>query len=165
MIEIKQNYILRHLTSNKRISIRACDGSKTIADSKGIFKYIHSHFKEYDANRPGKLTKETDIEMYELCSPASIPHMFNTVNKNPELLCFTQHQILDFIEQNEDQPRKGGYGTFFLYNSGLNIFAANIRFDDKDSQLEAFIYNFGTIGAFGVSEKDNNIRIVVPVLI
>ncbi len=109
--------------------IPACDGRQTITDNgEDIFTgWIDSNFKGWDANERGEATPATTVQVYELQRDATSATMFGSLSDDNEKLCFTQHQILDFVRSQPDLRRTGDFATFFAFKSKGKLFVADVR--------------------------------------
>ena len=56
-------------------------------------------------------------------------------------LCLTQPQIIHFVEKHKKWLRTDGYGTFFLFKVGEELFVAYVYFDGY-GRLKVFVYRF-----------------------
>jgi hypothetical protein len=113
--------------------IPACDGGQTIANNgKDVFTgWIDPDFKNYGANERGQATPATTIQVYEMVEDADFATMFDSLDKDTDKLCLTQHQILEFVRSRPDLLRTEGYATFFAFKSKGKLFVAVVtRFDD-----------------------------------
>jgi hypothetical protein len=64
------------------------DGSKTISNSKDIFKsYIDSDFEDWGLNKPGKKTSEIKTQVHEIVQNVNFNQMFGSLNDDLDKLC------------------------------------------------------------------------------
>jgi len=133
--EIK-SAILSLISSGETLKLRALDGSKTIRASKNVFYSIDSDFKSYGADEKGGATEEMEVSVYEMAQNANFAQMFGELHKDPETLCLSQHQILEFIDQHKSWLRKDGYATFFLFKSSNQFFVAGVGVEPDPLVLE-----------------------------
>ena len=150
--------ILKLISSGEKLILRPRDGSRTIHSSKNVFSVIDSDFKDYGANEKGEKTGETEVDVYEMTKDANFAEMFSSLNNNPEALCLTQDQILEFIEMHKRWLRTEGYATLFLFKSNNQFFVAYVYFGG-DGSLKVYVYRFGDDHVWDAGYRD---RVVVP---
>lgn len=126
-----------------------------IKDAKDLFSWIDSDFENYGASEPQKITKKTELEVYELTENGTFKDIF----KNPEQQCLTQGQILDFVKNHKDKLRTDGYATFFLFKSNNNFFVAFLRFGAGG--LDARVHRFE---GGHVWDAERRHRVVMPTM-
>lgn len=112
----KENKILRLISQDKKVIIKACDGTQTLANAKNVFRSgIDPDFKNWGLDNSSAATVETVAEVYELIKDANFVRMFKSFDIDLDKLCLNQNQIKDFCVENSEWLRKGGYGNFFLF--------------------------------------------------
>ncbi len=153
--------ILKEISSDKKLMLRPCDGSRTICSSKNVFFFVDTAFKSYGADKKGVATKETQVAVYEMEKDATFAEMFGWLNSNIDALCMTQDQILEFIEMHRCLLRTDGPGTFFLFKNKKKFFIACVRFHD-DGLLKVFIVHFKFKRVWNADDRR---RVVVPKLV
>jgi hypothetical protein len=134
--------ILKLISGAEELKLDAVDGTRTIANSKGVFSYIDPDFKGYGVNEKSVDTKETQIEVYELTKDANFAKIYGSTGREMDTMCVTQHQILNFIAKHRNWLRTEGYGTFFLFKMNGEFFVADVDFD-VDGSLRVFVFRFG----------------------
>jgi hypothetical protein len=152
---------LKLLSADKKVVIKTTTGKRTIAGAKKTFPGgINENFKNYGCDIAGEVKPETATEVYEMTEDARFANIFGSFGLNLDQLCFTQDQIIEFVETQSDWLRKEGYATFFLFKVGNEFFVAGVRFID-DGQLEVYVNRFSR-GYVWLAE--NRRRVVVPQL-
>ena len=130
------NSILRRLYADQVITIGTCDGKRTIWQSPETFEsYRDPNFENWDLDKSGVATEETQVSVHEMTKDAKFEDMFDSLNKNRDALCLTQHQIIVFCEKHADKLHKDGEATFFLFkkddpsleDKGRFFFVADVR--------------------------------------
>jgi hypothetical protein len=150
--------ILRLLSASATLTIRACNGSETLAQAKGVFKSgIDSDFKNWGLDKEGKATEETQVQVYETAKDATFAKMFGSLGSDLNNLCLTQHQIKTFCEQHSSWLRSDGYGTFFLFKAEEQFFVADVGVGSAGLDVRV-----GRVESDGVWGADRQHRVVVP---
>lgn len=146
-------------TLTKNLKIRSCSND-TIAQSKGVFLYIDSDFKNWNLDTISPETKEINAAVLEMDKDANLKDMFGSISKNTDAMCMTQAQILRFIQDHKDQLKTDGYSTFFLFKENDEFFVARVYFDD-DGRLGVGVFRLSLDYVWGAEYRR---RIVVPQL-
>jgi len=134
--------ILRLLSGSEVIIIAPCDGKKTLAQTKDVFKSgIDSDFKNWKLDKQGLATEETSVQVYELARDVTFAQMFGSLGADLDKLCLTQHQIKAFCEQHSSWLRTDGYGTFFLFKEDEQFFVARVYVNSVG--LDVYVDRFG----------------------
>ena len=125
--------ILKLISGGQGLVIGACDGKRIIAKAKEVFRSgIDSDFERWRANEPGQPTPKTVPDVHEMVKDATFSQMFGFLGADIDDVgsmrkyCFTQHQIIDFVEKYPDWLRADGYATFFLFQSHDEFFVAGV---------------------------------------
>lgn len=125
----KGNYYLKLLLSDNQIIINATDGVAKIAyqllpGEKNIndFKWIDSDFKKLTDNQLVTPTKTTEVGVYNLLKTATFKEVINSILVEPDELCLTQSQIIDFCVNQKAFIKKKCYGTVFLIKSDQEFY-------------------------------------------
>ncbi len=117
------NPVLRLLTTEKKLIIKATDGKKTLAQAKDTFNgFIDPKFKNRGLDNPGVATPDTPIDMYEVIADATFKDMFCSLSGDLDKLCLTQSQIEEFCRTNNDLLQGDVYGMFFLFREDYGYF-------------------------------------------
>jgi hypothetical protein len=152
--------ILKLISGGQGLVLDACDGTKIIANAKKTFPFgIDSDFAGWKADEPGQPTPATIPNVYEMTKNATFSQMFGFLNVDVSKLCFTQHQIIDFVEKYPNWLRNNGYATFFLFKAYGHCFVAGVDVDSDG--LYVFVDRFG---GGNVWSADGRHRVVVPQL-
>ena len=123
-----QNQFLKLISSGQSLTVDAVDGSEVLADSKDVFTYIDSDFINWGADEPGWPTAATSVDVHEIVKNATFSQIFGSLSSDVHKLCFTQHQIKNFVKKHRNWLRAESYGTFFLFESKGHFFVACVRF-------------------------------------
>src|SRR3989344_4054978 len=129
---------LTYLTS---VNLAPTKGSVTIAEAKEIFTgYLDPNFKNWGTDVAGKDTVANAVGVHEMSKDGTFAEFFSSLG-DPQSLCLTQGQIVEFCRSNRDQLRQGGYATFFLFVAKGELSVARVHvFDD---QLKVYVRRFG----------------------
>ncbi|MFH1608977.1 MAG: hypothetical protein ABH951_03120 [Patescibacteria group bacterium] len=122
----KEESILKLISTGENLKLDACDGKKTIYDSKDVFAWKDDDFKNWKVNTTGPATAEISADIYEMAKDATFAEMFSSLG-DLHKLCLTQSQILNFIAKHKNWLRTEGYGTFFLFKANGNFFVASVN--------------------------------------
>ncbi len=108
--------ILKLLSGGKKILLDACDGKEIITNAKDVFlSGIYGDLKNWNTNKLGIATKETEVRVHEMLQNANFAQMFGFLETDLDKLCLTQAQIINFCKKHFIWLRKHGQGTFFLF--------------------------------------------------
>lgn len=156
----EENTILRLLSRGENIVIPACDGFRTIANTKEVFAYIDPNFEKHGLGKPGKATVEMLVKVYETVkNEATFVQMFCSLGVDLDKLCFTQHQIISFCESNTEWLCADDYATFFLVKLDGQFFVASVSVHSDG--LFTHVRQLGNGAVFGA---DHPHRLVAPQL-
>ena len=152
---------LKLISSGETLELDAVDGSEVIPGSEDIFKAdIDSDFVSWGANQKGCATGKTPVDVHEMTKDGTFAQLFGSLNADVRKLCFTQHQIKNFIRKYRNWLREDGYATFFLFESNGNFFVASVSVR-SDGKLRVDVHEFED-GHVWHAERRH--RIVVPQL-
>lgn len=149
---------LKLISGGENLTIDAVDGTEILADAKDVFASIDSDFKNWGTDEPGQSTDEMPVDVHEMENDATFSQMFGELNADVKKLCFTQHQIKNFVKKHRKWLRADGYATFFLFESKGNFFVADVHFD-SDVKLDVYVLR---LGHSRVWDAENRHRVVVP---
>ncbi len=121
-----QTEYLRQLFASETISVGATDGTRTVAKARNVFVAgIDSNFVVWELDVPSRPTKVTKAIVYEITNDGTFAEVFGSLNRSLDSLCWTQSQIVDFVEA-WDRLREDGRTTFFLFKVGNKFFVARV---------------------------------------
>jgi hypothetical protein len=124
------------------MSIDQCDGERTLKRADDVFASSKPSFLELD---PVDLTKEeigldkiiwtyeTPVEIYEMREHGIFSQIFSSILSDVRRLCFTQHQIINFVQKYREWLWKNNHEIFFLFESFGQLFVAFVYFGRNDS--------------------------------
>lgn len=151
---------LKLISAGESLIIDPVNGTEVIAKAKKVFPAgIDGDFKRWGADEPGQATPETIPSVYEMTANATFSQMFSSLNPDVRDLCFTQHQIISFVEKYPNWLRTDGYGTFFLFLSRGEVFVAYVYV--YSDGLFVRVYRFECSGVWYAVYR---LRVVVPQL-
>lgn len=139
-----QAQIVRLISGEEKILIKALSGKKFRSKSKKIFKsFIGQGFANWEFIS-SKATKETPVAVGEIVKNSNFAEIFNYLNPDLDKLVFTQDQIIYFCEVHFKWLRQSGGSTFFLrkiegvyvvsriYILSNGIYGMSYRLDNKN---------------------------------
>jgi len=119
---------LKLLSGAEMLSLDALDGKETLAIAREVFSSgIDSDFEDWGTNKPGIVTKEQVVDVYELVEDGTFAQMFGSLGTDLDKLCLTQSQIKNFCKKYPQWLRQNGYATFFLFKVEDQFFVAGVR--------------------------------------
>jgi hypothetical protein len=127
---------LKLVSGNEPLLLGPTDGQETLADATDVFRYIDSNFERWNCRGDGPPTKETPVQVYEMVRDSTFQEMFGGFGVALERLVLTQAQIKQFVRRYFDWLKKGGNGTFFLFNAGKEFFVVAL-----------YLFSDGRLGA------------------
>ncbi len=116
-----------NLISNGQEVIEPLDGTASIVSSGSVFaSYVDEDFKELGLDRPGQVTPETGVLIYEVIDNTGLASIFNSLAKNWDDIVLTQGQIVQFCQK---YPKWFGHGqaALFLIKGRDEYFAVCVR--------------------------------------
>ena len=118
------NERLKLISGKEHLVLRPIDGQETLAGATEAFRYIDSNFEHWNCDVPGRPTKETPVQVYEMVGDSTFQEMFGGFGVALDRLALTQAQVKQFVQRYPGWLKKGGNGTFFLFNAGDEFFVA-----------------------------------------
>jgi hypothetical protein len=118
------NDCLKLISGNEPLMLGPTDGQETLARAADVFRYIDSNFANWNCDVPGPPAKETSVQVYEMVRDSAFQELFGGFGVALDRLALTQAQIKQFVKRYPDWLKKGGNGTFFLFNAGDEFFVA-----------------------------------------
>ncbi|OIP55793.1 hypothetical protein COU24_00050 [Candidatus Kuenenbacteria bacterium CG10_big_fil_rev_8_21_14_0_10_39_14] len=137
--------ILKLISGGERLILDACDGKRTIVTAKKFFAtgLLDPNFRKWGTNKTSKPTPETDVLVYEMERNATFAQIFSSLGDDINQLCFTQHQIINFIEKHSSWLRIKGDGIFFLFKVGDDFFIADVYLGGRGGlYLYGYLHHF-----------------------
>jgi hypothetical protein len=115
---------VRLISGDEALVLDPTDGRETLAQATGFFRYIDSNFAHWNCDIAGPPTKETPVQVYEMVRDSTLQEMFCGFGVTLDRLALTQAQIKQFAKRYPAWLKKGGNGTFFLFEAGSEFFVA-----------------------------------------
>jgi hypothetical protein len=115
---------LRLISGEEPLVLDPTEGQETLAQAADIFRYIDSNFEQWNCNLAGPPTKKTPVQVYEMVRDSTLQEMFGEFDVPLDRLALTQAQIKQFAMRYPDWLKKGGNGTFFLFEADSEFFVA-----------------------------------------
>ena len=119
--------VVRLISGGTQLVLDACNGQRTIAQASDVFSYISPDFKSWGTDVAGRATPKTPVTVHEVVEDANFAKMFGALADNYSKLVLEQHQIVNFVEKYRDWLCQDGLATFFLFQSGSELFVAFVR--------------------------------------
>jgi hypothetical protein len=158
----KENYFTRPISGNKPFMINAVSGTETLADAHDVFGHIDPNFKNWGTDKAELATTETTVEIYEMKKDATFSQIFGELSTDIRNLCFTQHQIKNFVKKYYHWLKTAKCTTFFLFKSKRNFFVALVSFS-SGGEFFVYIREIG-LDCVWTAKCHIRVRVVVPKL-
>lgn len=122
------------------IKLGATTGARTIAGAKEISGYVDKDFADWGLDVPASPTGDTLVEVHEQIKDGAFASIFGSFGRILDDLCFTQDQIISFVEAHQEwlHPKQG---TFFLFKVCGELFVANVS-RRSDGLLVAIVHHY-----------------------
>jgi hypothetical protein len=130
------NERLKLISGKEQLVLGPTDGQETLAGATEAFRYIDSNFGHWNCDVSGPPTTETLVQVYEMVSDSTFQEMFGGFGVGFDRLALTQAQVKQFVQRYPGWLKKGGNGTFFLFNAEDEFFVAAI-----------YLFSDGRLGA------------------
>jgi hypothetical protein len=148
------------ISGKEPLMLSQTDGQETLACATDVFRYVDSNFEHWSCDVAGPPTEEVLVQVYEIVRDSTFQEMFGGFEVEADQLSLTQAQIKQFVKRYPDWLKKGGNGTFFLFQVGSEFFVAAVYFF-SDGRLGVRARHFSLDRIF-LAEKRH--RLVVPQL-
>jgi hypothetical protein len=122
------NERLKPISGTERLTLGPTDGQETLVSAVDIFRYIDSNFEHWKCDVAGPATEESLVIVCEMTQDSTFREMFGSFGVPLACLSLTQAQIKQFVRLYPDWLKKGGNGTFFLFNAASSFFVAAVYF-------------------------------------
>lgn len=106
--------------------IDECSNKKIIARAKKLFTYIHPDLKKHGGIQKGGKTPKIEVESHEIIYYGTSYQLFSEVNLDLNKLCFTQNQILNFVEKYKNVSKD--WNRLFLIKSHRRFVLIHVYF-------------------------------------
>lgn len=118
---------LRLVLGDTALHLAACDGTKTIAQSKALFPYyLDTRFGAWGLDKPNEATDAMKLSMYEIGPEGSLKDLMDTLGVGIDALCLSQHQIVDVCDMYRDRLRQDGSKNDFIFKQYEQFFLAHV---------------------------------------
>jgi hypothetical protein len=153
--------IVKLISGAETLELDKTDGKATIAKAKDTFPgYIDGNFEGWGCDVKSEPTGKTRVSVHEMVKDGTFAQIFGGMSDDLNSLCLTQPQIIHFVEKHKKWLRTDGYGTFFLFKVGEELFVADVGFGGY-GRLEVSVLRF----SYGnVWHAEYGHRVVVPQL-
>ena len=157
--------ILRLISGNESIIIRATSGEKTIASATDIFFWgIDPDFTNWGLDVLGQATLDTPVQVYEMTEDGNFKTIFGSLGRDLNKLCLTQEQIIAFVQDYKNWLRTEGDATFFLFKVGNEFFVARVHLSTGDKP-HVNVRRFSSAYVWNTTAWDTTflpLRVVLP---
>ncbi|MFA6514039.1 MAG: hypothetical protein WCT50_01950 [Patescibacteria group bacterium] len=161
--------ILRLISINGTLTLRALDGSRLIYNAEKTFvQCIDQDFVKWGTNNPGIPTLETLVQVHEMIKKGTALDIFSALPGNWNEKWLSQNQVIEFCEVYPDWLRQNGNGTFFLIKKDESAPVSIIKPENDFIVAGVYVYSGGLrIGAEplrhgNVWHGEYNYRVVSP---
>ena len=117
---------LKLISSEESLVLDEADGKRIISDAEKVFIWIDPSFENWGVDERGVKTPETKVYVYKLIKDATFEQMFSSFSSDPRKLCFTQDQVIGFVEKHRSWFLENNYLAFFLFESNSELFVAYV---------------------------------------
>lgn len=153
--------VLKPIFEGEKIALAATSGTRTIAGARHVFTgHLDVEFTKWGLDVPAKPTVAIPVAIHEIVKDGNFATIFGDFSRDLDDLCFTQDQIVSFVENHPTRLRIDGYATFFLFRVGGEYFVALADRRSVDGP-NVFVNRF-SCDDFWFAE--NRHRVVVPQL-
>ena len=155
----EQNKILRLLTVDGPLIIKATTGKRYLAKAKRTFQVcIGSNFKNWNLDKTSYKIPDTAVDVHEVIKDATLAQIFGSLSDDLNKLCLTQDQIEEFCLKNHPWLRND-CATFFIFEENEHYFVAGV------GRLSVYLsVDVGRLEDDDVLIGESRHRIVVPQL-
>lgn len=153
--------VLKPIFEGEKIVLAATSGTRTIAQARHVFTgHLDPDFTKWGLDVPARSTVATPVALYEMVKDGNFGSIFGDFDRNLDDLCFTQDQIVHFVENYPARLRKDGYAAFFLFKVGGEFFVADVyRYSDGRPGVHVFRFSSDYVW-----HAEYRHRVVVPQL-
>jgi len=104
---------------------------------------VDSDFADWGTDVPGEAKPETQFEVFEQDGNGTFAQIFGAFGVDLDKLCWSQDQIITFVESHANLLHPKGWATFFLFRVGEELFVAHVYRRNAAvgtlRQLEAYV--------------------------
>lgn len=106
-----------------KIKIKACDGSRTIAESKEIFKgFIDENFKSWGLDKKCPATPECGVSSLALVENATLKQILSWLKSDMDKICWSQDQIAEICDEFRSEVLSPIGATLLPFKEEKSIF-------------------------------------------
>ncbi len=128
------------ISGAETLELDETDGKAIIAKAEDIFLgHIDDAFIRWGCDVESEPTQKTQVTVHEMVKDGTLIEIWTGISDDPNSLCLTQSQIIQFVEKHKKWLRSVGYVTFSLFKVGNEFFVACVRFDGA-GQLGVFVH-------------------------
>lgn len=153
-----RNPYLRQIATGKLV---VTAGKRTLSKAEELFPgWLDPDFTNWGTDVPGEAKPETPFEVYELVKDGTFAQVFGAFGVELDKLCWSQDQIMTFVENHANLLHPKGWATLFLFKAGEEFFVAHVYRSDG-GQLKADVFRLSDGHVWGAGSRN---RFVIPQL-
>ncbi len=127
------------------LGIDPTDGKEIIAEASNVFPgWIDSNFEKYGCSLVSPPTGSAQATVLELIKDGLLSEIFGGDGVDLHRLCFTQPQIIQFVQKHRKWLRTERHGTLFLFRIDKDFFVAQVYFREEDEKLRISLYKLSS---------------------
>lgn len=151
---------LKQIFVGEEIIIPPTTKGRKIRNMKSLFPGgIYFDFNRTECDIVESATPKIAADMYEMVENGNYRKIFGGFGLNLDLLCFTQEQIIAWLEIHQSRLRSDGVSTFFLFKAGDQFFVANVIVHSIGFLVDVFRFSYKRVWT-----ANHRHRVVVPQL-
>ena len=122
------NVILLLMLGGEQLVIPSINNTIRLADATDVFSQIDPDFNNSGAPKEINSTEEIRVYPYELTLKATFAEMFDSLHRDYDLLCLSEHQIREFVVKYSLLIATGlaQFPVLFLSKSNGHFFAIRV---------------------------------------
>ncbi len=117
---------LRLVSGSENLKIPPTTGELTIPGSSGRFTYVDTDFVNWGLDKLSLMRPETNVQVFEMVNAGTFAQAFKFPGSRFRDLCFTQHQIVSFVDNHHRWLLRSGRSTFFLTGGSKGLFVVGV---------------------------------------
>lgn len=135
---------LRLVLNDITFEIPAVDGTRVISSANNVFSMIDSSLEKMGADEQGLATERAYACVYYREEDMHFAEMFSLLSSDISELCFTQAQIVRFLQIYKDWLKGNAYFVYFLFESHGEFFVARVSVGtDLKDNFGVYVYQLG----------------------
>ena len=149
------------VSKEKEFIIRPTRGLRTICKAADVFHAgIDSDFTEYKTDVRSRATSKMEVQIFEQIHNGKLAELFADFGQKLDDICFTQDQIISFVESYDKMISRNGWGTLLLFKVHSCHYVAAVS--RNDNGVLVYMFRLFPVGHTLLARDDH--RIVIPQL-